>query len=91
MTDPAKTPAAPRKLTPMLKQYLAVKKQHEDKILLFRMGDFYEIFFADAEIAARVLKITLTSRNKKSEDAVPMCGFPHHAADGYISTLVKAG
>ncbi len=91
MTDPAKTPATPRKLTPMLKQYLAVKEQHDDKILLFRMGDFYEIFFTDAEIAARELKITLTSRNKKSADAVPMCGFPHHAADGYIATLVKAG
>ena len=82
---------APKKLTPMLKQYLAVKNRHADKILLFRMGDFYEIFFADAEIAARVLKITLTSRNKKSDDAVPMCGFPHHAAENYIATLVRAG
>ncbi len=75
----------------MLQQYLAVKKQHPDKIVLFRMGDFFEIFFEDAETAARLLKITLTSRNKKSDNAVPMCGFPHQAADGYIVTLVKAG
>ncbi len=85
------TSPPPKKLTPMLKQYLAVKNLHTDKILLFRMGDFYEIFFADAEIAAQTLKITLTSRNKKSDDAVPMCGFPHHAAESYIATLVRAG
>ena len=90
-STPPESPPAPRKLTPMLKQYLAVKNRHADKILLFRMGDFYEIFFADAEIAARVLKITLTSRNKKSDDAVPMCGFPHHAAENYIAALVRAG
>ncbi|MCD6291856.1 MAG: DNA mismatch repair protein MutS [Deltaproteobacteria bacterium] len=80
-----------RRLTPMLEQYMSVKEKHTDKLLLFRMGDFYEIFFEDAAIAARTLKITLTSRNKKSENAVPMCGFPHHAATGYIATLVQAG
>ncbi len=80
-----------KKLTPMLRQYMAVKEKHTDKLLLFRMGDFYEIFFDDAAIAARTLKITLTSRNKKNDDAVPMCGFPHHAATGYIASLVKAG
>ncbi|MEA3332604.1 MAG: DNA mismatch repair protein MutS [Pseudomonadota bacterium] len=80
-----------KKLTPMLRQYMNVKDKHKDKLLLFRMGDFYEIFFEDAAIAARTLKITLTSRNKKSDDAVPMCGFPHHAATGYIATLVQAG
>ena len=80
-----------KKLTPMLRQYMSVKEKHLDKLLLFRMGDFYEIFFDDAAIAARTLKITLTSRNKKSDDAVPMCGFPHHAATGYIATLVQAG
>ncbi len=78
-------------LTPMLRQYLDVKAKHNDKILLFRMGDFYEIFFDDAAIAAKTLKITLTSRNKKNDNAVPMCGFPHHAATGYITSLVKAG
>ena len=80
-----------KKLTPMLRQYMAVKEKHADKLLLFRMGDFYEIFFDDAAIAARTLKITLTSRNKKDEDAIPMCGFPHHSASGYIATLVNAG
>ena len=80
-----------KKLTPMLRQYMSVKEKHLDKLLLFRMGDFYEIFFDDAAIAARTLKITLTSRNKKNDDAVPMCGFPHHAATGYIATLVQAG
>ena len=75
----------------MLRQYLDVKAKHNDKILLFRMGDFYEIFFDDAAIAAKTLKITLTSRNKKNDNAVPMCGFPHHAATGYITSLVKAG
>ncbi len=80
-----------KKLTPMLRQYMSVKEKHADKLLLFRMGDFYEIFFDDAATAARTLKITLTSRNKKDEDAIPMCGFPHHAATGYITTLVNAG
>ncbi len=84
--------SSPKKtLTPMLRQYLEVKAKHSDKILLFRMGDFYEIFFDDAAIAAKTLKITLTSRNKKNDDAVPMCGFPHHAATGYITSLVAAG
>ena len=90
MTTEKSTPEKP-KLTPMLRQYLAVKDKHRDKLLLFRMGDFYEIFFADAAIAAKTLKITLTSRNKKNDNAIPMCGFPHHAATGYIATLVKAG
>ncbi len=86
-----KSPLEKPKLTPMLRQYLTVKDKHRDKLLLFRMGDFYEIFFDDAAIAAKTLKITLTSRNKKDDKAIPMCGFPHHAATGYISTLVKAG
>ncbi|MEA3347565.1 MAG: DNA mismatch repair protein MutS [Pseudomonadota bacterium] len=90
MTTENSLPQA-KKLTPMLRQYMAVKEKHTDKLLLFRMGDFYEIFFDDAAIAARTLKITLTSRNKKSEDAVPMCGFPHHAATSYIAALVTAG
>ncbi len=90
MTTEKSSPKKP-KLTPMLQQYLAVKDKHRDKLLLFRMGDFYEIFFDDAAIAAKTLKITLTSRNKKDDNAIPMCGFPHHAATGYIATLVKAG
>lgn len=77
--------------TPMLKQYLEIKGQYPDCILFYRMGDFYEMFFEDAVTASRILEITLTSRDKKSQDPVPMCGIPHHAAAGYITRLVKAG
>ena len=76
--------------TPMMKQYLAFKKKHEDAVLLFRMGDFYEMFFEDAKLCARELGLALTSR-EKGENAVPMAGFPHHAADNYIKRLIKAG
>ncbi len=75
----------------MLKQYLSIKEQHPDAILLYRMGDFYEMFFEDAELASRVLEITLTSRNKKDETPVPMCGVPHRAARGYIGRLIDNG
>ncbi len=76
-------------LTPMMRQYTESKARHPDAILLFRMGDFYEMFFDDAKKAARLLDIALTSRDK--EKSVPMCGFPHHAASGYISKLLAAG
>ncbi len=76
--------------TPMMKQYLAFKKRHQDAVLLFRMGDFYETFFEDAKLCARVLGLTLTSRDKGT-NPVPMAGFPHHAADGYIKRLIRAG
>ena len=79
------------KLTPMLRQYQAIKKKHPDKILFYRMGDFYEMFFDDAITASRLLKITLTSRNKNDDQPIPMCGIPHHAAGGYVSTLINAG
>ncbi len=80
------------KLTPMLRQYLDIKEEHKDAILFYRMGDFYEMFFEDAIIASKLLGITLTSRNKKSEsNQVPMCGVPYHAATGYIAKLVKSG
>lgn len=78
-------------LTPAMKQYAGIKKKYPDCILLYRMGDFYEMFFEDALTAAPVLEITLTSRNKSKEDAVPMCGFPHHAASSYIARLVEKG
>ncbi len=78
-------------LTPAMRQYLQVKEAHRDCIIFFRMGDFYEMFFEDAQVASKVLEITLTSRNKGSEDAVPMCGVPYHAAAGYISKLVGRG
>ncbi len=76
--------------TPMMQQYLAFKKRHQDAVLLFRMGDFYETFFEDAKLCARVLGLTLTSRDKGT-NPVPMAGFPHHAADGYIKRLIRAG
>ncbi|HRX16638.1 MAG TPA: DNA mismatch repair protein MutS [Spirochaetota bacterium] len=75
------------KLTPMLRQYLDIKKQHPNEILFFRMGDFYEMFFEDAHTASSILSIALTKR----QNDVPMCGIPFHAADSYVSRLIKAG
>src|ERR1041384_5777877 len=78
--------------TPAMRQYLDAKQQHRDAILLFRMGDFYEMFYEDALVAARALELTLTSRSKDANGgAVPMCGVPFHAVDGYIARLVKKG
>ena len=79
------------KLTPMLEQYLRAKQEVGDALLLFRLGDFYELFFEDAETAARVLDITLTTRSKKDEVPIPMCGVPHHAVQGYVARLLGAG
>ncbi len=79
------------RLTPMLQQYLEIKAQYPDAILFYRMGDFYEMFFEDAEVASRILEITLTSRDKGKENRVPMCGVPVHSAEGYLSKLVEAG
>lgn len=80
------------KITPMLQQYLAIKEQHQDAILFYRMGDFYEMFFEDAVTASKILGITLTSRNNKNDaNRVPMCGVPFHAASTYLAKLVKAG
>ena len=77
--------------TPMMKQYLSIKGNHPDAILFFRMGDFYEMFMEDAVKAADVLKIALTSRDKGKANSVPMCGIPYHAAESYITKLVRAG
>jgi DNA mismatch repair protein MutS len=77
--------------TPMIQQYLKVKAEHEDAFLFFRLGDFYELFFTDAEKASQILEITLTSRDAGSRDRIPMCGVPYHAAAGYIETLVRKG
>lgn len=76
--------------TPMIRQYLEIKKQYPDAILFFRLGDFYEMFFDDARLASRELEITLTGRDGGSE-RVPMCGIPYHAADGYIARLISKG
>ncbi|MEO8727471.1 MAG: DNA mismatch repair protein MutS [Acidobacteriaceae bacterium] len=77
--------------TPLMRQYVAIKKQHPDALLFFRLGDFYELFFEDAITAARELEITLTSRNKESAQSVPMCGVPYHSAEGYLSKLLRKG
>src|SRR5450755_4506368 len=77
--------------TPLMRQYAAVKKEHPTALLFFRLGDFYELFFDDAIVAAKELQITLTSRNKEKGVAVPMCGVPYHAAEGYIGKLIRKG
>src|SRR4029453_18979348 len=79
-------------VTPAMRQYLDAKQQYRDAILLFRMGDFYEMFYEDALVAARALGLTATSRSKDANGGgIPMCGVPYHAVDGYIARLVKRG
>ena len=78
------------KLTPMYRQYMEIKQEYPDALLFYRMGDFYELFFEDAEAASRELQLTLTSRSR-DEGGVPMCGVPWHAAEAYISQLVEKG
>ena len=78
------------KLTPMLRQYLDIKQEYPDHILLFRMGDFYEMFFEDAERASKILDIALTSRSKGTESPIPLCGVPHHALTQYLAKLIRA-
>lgn len=77
--------------TPMMQQYLKIKSEYQDCLLFFRLGDFYEMFFEDAKEASRVLEITLTKRDAKKENPIPMCGVPYHSADGYIETLINNG
>lgn len=79
------------KHTPMMQQYLRIKAEHRDKLLFYRMGDFYELFYADAEKAARLLDITLTQRGTSAGEAVKMAGVPYHAAEHYLAKLVKLG
>jgi len=74
-----------------MRQYAAIKKEHANALLFFRLGDFYELFFDDAVVAARELQITLTSRNKEKGIAIPMCGVPYHAAEGHIAKLIRKG
>src|ERR1700731_3845940 len=79
-------------VTPAMRQYLDAKQQHRDAILFFRMGDFYEMFYEDALVAARALELTLTSRSKDANGGgIPMCGVPFHAVDTYIARLVRKG
>src|SRR3990167_9704700 len=77
--------------TPLMRQYSTIKKKYPHALVLFRLGDFYELFFEDAVIASRELQITLTSRNKEKGVAVPMCGVPHHAAETYVARLIQKG
>ena len=77
--------------TPLMRQYAAVKKEHPNALVFFRLGDFYEMFFEDAIVGARELQITLTSRNKEKGEKIPMCGIPYHAAEGYIAKLIRKG
>ena len=77
--------------TPLMRQHAAIKKEHPTALLFFRVGDFYELFFDDAVTAARELQITLTSRQKVDGVALPMCGVPYHAAEGYIAKLIRKG
>ena len=82
MTEPA---------TPLMQQYHAIKARYPHALLLFRLGDFYELFYEDAMIASRELQITLTSRNREKGQPIPMCGVPYHAAEGYLARLIRAG
>ena len=87
---PAKhAPAAQH--TPMMQQYLAIKAQHPQTLLFYRMGDFYELFYDDARRAAQLLDITLTARGKSAGGAIPMAGIPYHAVDNYLARLVRHG
>ena len=83
-------------LTPMMKQYLEIKKNNPDSILFFRLGDFYEMFADDAKLASKELDLTLTSRDKGKhakpvDEQVPMCGIPYHASEAYIARLIAKG
>src|SRR5690625_6083282 len=77
------------KTTPMMKQYLSIKAEHQDSFLFFRLGDFYELFNEDAIEAAQLLEITLTKRDSAKEDSIPMCVVPHHSAEIYILIIVS--
>ncbi|OJG78089.1 DNA mismatch repair protein MutS [Enterococcus ratti] len=75
----------------MMEQYLSIKAQYQDAFLFYRLGDFYELFYEDAINASQILELTLTSRNRNAEEPIPMCGVPHHAAQGYIDILIEKG
>src|SRR5580700_6225911 len=77
--------------SPLMQQYHAIKTRYPHALLLFRLGDFYELFYEDAILASRELQITLTSRNREKGQPIPMCGVPYHAADGYVARLIRAG
>ena len=78
-------------LSPMMQQYMEIKNQYRDHILMYRLGDFYEMFFDDAKIAAEELELTLTGRDCGEEERAPMCGVPYHSAEAYIARLIAKG
>src|ERR1700689_5927962 len=77
--------------TPLMRQYQSIKKRYPHALVLFRLGDFYELFHEDAIVASRELQITLTSRNREKGEPIPMCGVPYHAAENYIARLIQKG
>src|ERR1700679_3309860 len=81
----------PEHSTPLMRQYHGIKPTVPNTLLIFRLGDFYELFFDDAVTASRELEITLTARNKEKGNAIPMCGVPYHSAENYIARLIRAG
>ena len=83
--------APPPQHTPMMQQYLAIKEQYPTSLVFYRMGDFYELFFDDAKVAAETLDITLTSRGQSAGEPIPMAGVPYHAAENYQARLLNAG
>jgi DNA mismatch repair protein MutS len=87
----ASAPETTIQSTPLMRQYHAIKQQVPNALLMFRLGDFYELFYEDAVTAARELEITLTARNKEKGQSIPMCGVPYHAADGYLARLIQKG
>lgn len=90
-TKPTKTSIEKQQHTPMMRQYLRIKSNHPDMLVFYRMGDFYELFFDDAEKAARLLDITLTTRGKSAGKPIPMAGVPCHAAENYLARLIRQG
>lgn len=93
-TAPTPSPASgvnDLQLTPLLRQYWGLKERYPEAILFFRLGDFYEMFYEDAQVASKALDITLTTRNKNAKDAVPLCGVPHHSAHTYVARLIDQG
>src|SRR5712692_11925448 len=82
---------SPEPSTPLMRQYNSIKQKFPNALLLFRLGDFYELFYEDALVASRELQITLTSRSREKDVSIPMCGVPYHAADNYIAKLIAKG
>src|SRR6201987_1232715 len=81
----------PEPSTPLMRQYQTIKRRYPHALVLFRLGDFYELFYEDAIVASRELQITLTSRNRERGEPIPMCGVPYHAAETYLARLLRSG